>query len=458
MGFTNLEPGQVRFSRPGSGFVGSPPTGYHAGGGSSGSGGCLGILACLVIAGLFGLHDSCSNSGGSSPTLVESPVFSPSGGVPFSGAEGTVALPDVPTDAQFRSHTQRFRDLASSSERDSGGRSGSGEITVLPLTSCADDHPTAPGCPLPDAPLRPGKIAAFTFRATTQDPGATQQSDASASAIVVSADHVVVHVVKREEDLPPEAKYGTSFYPSMASLGGGLKGRRLSTLVAGVAPPIILYGDVAVDVGPLVGDNQMLSMLVTLNSGIKRFEMVYGASSPRGPPRRAREQHVYIVGTFEHYQGPDQHDRSVLAAGFFDIDLAASSEQEKIYEAELVKWRRDVASTAGIDASLLYNAFTDVDVRKIIASQRDLAARKPRDPFSDPKSPLYDPNLDFARLLVEIQSGGRLRERGPFGDPTLNRLDRYRTYDPYGVNRRGTSEPRPYEAPRPVEVPHFAVP
>lgn len=412
MSASDLGPGQVRFSRggQGGGNFGQQPYGCSGGGGGNLA---KPIFTLIAIAGLFYLNE-CPSRKPTSHEMVTST---------FTLTTAETTRPDSPTSGRPNDSSQNTPFAKDVQELIPAARSGT---LVLPSTTCTEDG-FAFHC-LPAAPVKPSKVAVFSFQrpdqVSTSDEVSTPDRVSTAghvfdqNGLVVNADRVVVNVVNTYNDLPDDVKRaGIELHTSADFISAlvpapspAVELQRLNAY----APPLIFHGDVRVDVGPLVDQDKMLSLFLVNNSKINSLETFYEPSSARGPPR-VPVQVIYVIGTVESYTGPDELQKSVHTAGVFDIDLSPSHEQQAAYEADLKTWRHELASKAGMSADLLKDAVDDNAALTIVQAHRERTVfpGKLPEPNSLPVD-LFPPRDHTYPTEFNLEPIERPFERGPW--------------------------------------------
>ena len=89
--------------------------------------------------------------------------------------------------------------------------------------------------------------------------------------------------------------------------------------------PYVLSGDVKIECGPIVNDDQLIAHLRAEHGNLKKASIHIIESKPCGPPGFEALRIIYIVGKISKFTGPVQRDRSKLRATI--LDLGVNQEQ-----------------------------------------------------------------------------------------------------------------------------------
>jgi hypothetical protein len=103
-------------------------------------------------------------------------------------------------------------------------------------------------------------------------------------------------------------------------------------------PPRIIHGDVIVETGPIVDDDELKTQLIARHGNLKEASIDIIDGSPRGPPNKAEFLSrpvitIYVVGKILRFSGPQQMGNSLLKASI--IDLGPTDKQFSKYERDV---------------------------------------------------------------------------------------------------------------------------
>jgi hypothetical protein len=149
----------------------------------------------------------------------------------------------------------------------------------------------------------------------------------------------------------------------------------------------IFVGDLTIEVGDLVSNDQMIASLVLRHGDLKKAAIEVVDGSPRGPPTKGdfrddQAREIYVLGTVRSVRGPVLRGKSVLNA--LIIDLGPSPKQLDKYSKGMLVWNDEVRKIAEA------NGITDDALWRTEAEKDGVIRIDPPSPRSDPAYRGYD--------------------------------------------------------------------
>jgi hypothetical protein len=177
-------------------------------------------------------------------------------------------------------------------------------------------------------PARPTPPPAVFARFDISGPSNNPQITKTLSAVAFAYEPVVVLLVPPHR-IPPEDAAQASNFSSRSGL-------RFASSESS-RPPYILQGDVHIAMGALIGHDVGMTRLRIDDGALTQAYLSTSQGGPRGPPPPRR---IYIQGTINSFDGPEQMQQSVLDNQV--LDLGPSAEARAAYEQDVRKFEDEI--------------------------------------------------------------------------------------------------------------------